>query len=87
LRYFNAAGADPDGDIGEDQNPETHLIPLVLRAAVEIYVASITKHRTGPVCATMFVRVVDIADAHLRALEYLLAKRESCALNLANSRG
>ena len=90
LRYFNAAGADPYGDIGEDHDPETHLIPLVLRAArdetaVEIYgIDYDTKDRT---CVRDYIHVVDIADAHLRALEYLLAKRESCALNLANARG
>ena len=90
LRYFNAAGTDPDGDIGEDHSPETHLIPLVLRAArdktaLEIYG---TDYRTPDgTCVRDYVHVVDIADAHLRALDYLLAKRESCALNLANARG
>jgi UDP-arabinose 4-epimerase len=90
LRYFNAAGADPDGDIGEDHNPETHLIPLVLRAArdktpVEIY--GIDYPTPDGTCVRDYVHVIDIADAHVRALEYLLAKRESCALNLANARG
>ena len=90
LRYFNAAGADPDGDIGEDHNPETHLIPLVLKAArdktaVEIY--GIDYPTPDGTCVRDYVHVIDIADAHLRALEYLLAKRESCALNLANARG
>ena len=90
LRYFNAAGADPDGDIGEDHDPETHLIPLVLRAArdktaVEIY--GIDYQTPDGTCVRDYIHVIDIADAHLRALEYLLAKRESCALNLANARG
>jgi UDP-arabinose 4-epimerase len=90
LRYFNAAGADPDGDIGEDHNPETHLIPLVLRAVrdktpVEIY--GIDYPTPDGSCVRDYVHVIDIADAHVRALEYLLAKRESCALNLANARG
>jgi UDP-glucose-4-epimerase GalE len=90
LRYFNAAGSDPDGDIGEDHDPETHLIPLVLRAArdktaVEIYG---TDYQTQDgTCVRDYIHVVDIADGHLRALGYLLAKRESCALNLANARG
>jgi UDP-glucose 4-epimerase len=90
LRYFNAAGADPNGDIGEDHNPETHLIPLVLRASrdktqVEIYG---TDYPTPDgTCVRDYVHVIDIADAHVRALEYLLAKHESCALNLANARG
>ena len=90
LRYFNAAGADPDGAIGEDHNPETHLIPRVLRAArekaaVEIYGADYPT--PDGTCVRDHVHVIDIADAHLAALEYLLAKRESCALNLANARG
>jgi UDP-glucose 4-epimerase len=90
LRYFNAAGADPDGDIGEHHNPETHLIPQVLRAArdetaVEIYGADY--QTPDGTCVRDYVHVVDLADAHLLALEYLLAKRESCALNLANARG
>src|SRR4029079_5279541 len=90
LRYFNAAGADPDGGIGEDHNPETHLIPLVLRAArdqtaVEIY--GVDYRTPDGTCVRDYIHVVDIADAHLRALEYLLANRESCAMNLANARG
>jgi UDP-arabinose 4-epimerase len=90
LRYFNAAGADPDGDIGEDHNPETHLIPLVLRAtldqtAVEIY--GIDYPTPDGTCVRDYIHVIDIANAHLGALEYLLAKGESCALNLANARG
>jgi UDP-glucose-4-epimerase GalE len=90
LRYFNAAGADPDGDIGEDHNPETHLIPLVLRAArdetaVEIY--GIDYDTPDGTCVRDYIHVVDIAEAHLRALKYLLAKSQSCALNLANARG
>jgi UDP-arabinose 4-epimerase len=90
LRYFNAAGSDPDGDIGEDHDPETHLIPLVLRAArdktaVAIYGADYDT--PDGTCVRDYVHVVDIADAHLRALNYLLAKGESCALNLANARG
>jgi UDP-glucose-4-epimerase GalE len=90
LRYFNAAGSDPDGDIGECHEPETHLIPLVLRAArdqtaVPIYGADYDT--PDGTCVRDYVHVVDIADAHLRALDYLLAKGESCAFNLANARG
>jgi len=90
LRYFNATGADPDGEIGEDHNPETHLIPLVLKAArddtaIEIYGADY--QTPDGTCVRDYIHVVDIADAPLRALEYLLANRDSCALNLANARG
>ena len=90
LRYFNAAGADPDGDIGEDHDPETHLIPLVLRAArdktaVEIF--GIDYDTPDGTCVRDYVHVIDIADAHLRALSYLVAKGQSRAFNLANARG
>lgn len=73
LRYFNAAGADPDGEIGEDHDPETHLIPLVLDAASESD-ASVTVFGTDyptpdGTCIRDYVHVVDLADAHVRALE------------------
>jgi UDP-glucose-4-epimerase GalE len=90
LRYFNAAGADPDGEIGEAHEPETHLIPLVLAAArsggaVDIYG---TDYDTPDgTCVRDYVHVADLADAHVRALDYLLAGGASVALNLANARG
>jgi UDP-arabinose 4-epimerase len=90
LRYFNAAGADPDGEIGEVHDPETHLIPLVLTAAhtgsaVQIFG---TDYETSDgTCIRDYVHVSDIADAHVRALDHLLKERKSCALNLANARG
>jgi UDP-glucose-4-epimerase GalE len=90
LRYFNAAGADPEGEIGEDRDPETHLIPLVLKAARDNKTVSIfgTDYNTPDgTCIRDYIHVVDIADAHLRALDYLLANGKSCALNLANARG
>jgi UDP-glucose-4-epimerase GalE len=90
LRYFNAAGADPDGEIGEAHNPETHLIPRVLEAArtgstVQVFGANYDT--PDGTCVRDYVHVSDVADAHLRALTYLLQGGESCALNLANSRG
>src|ERR1700730_10194130 len=91
LRYFNAAGADSDGEIGECHKPETHLIPLVLQAAlgqrshVEIYgVDYPTADGTG---IRDYIHVEDLADAHLRALEQLYAGCESAALNLGVGRG
>jgi UDP-arabinose 4-epimerase len=91
LRYFNAAGADPDGEIGEDHEPETHLIPLVLRAAlgsgkpVEIYG---TDYPTPDGTAVRdYIHVTDLADAHVRALAGLSAGRDSGALNLGTGRG
>jgi UDP-glucose-4-epimerase GalE len=90
LRYFNAAGADPQGEIGEAHDPETHLIPLVLTAArtgapVRIY--GDDYDTADGSCIRDYIHVSDIADAHVRALGYLLKGGESCALNLANTRG
>ena len=90
LRYFNAAGADPDGEIGEDHEPETHLIPLVLRAArgggpVEIYG---TDYPTPDGTAIRdYIHVTDLADAHVRALADIAAGGDSSALNLGTGRG
>src|SRR5437764_6394592 len=91
LRYFNAAGADPDGEIGEDHDPETHLIPRVLRAAlgrgdpVEIYGSD---YPTPDGTAVRdYIHVVDLADAHVRALEYLIDGGHSAALNLGTGQG
>jgi UDP-glucose-4-epimerase GalE len=81
LRYFNASGADPYGDIGEVHDPEPHLIPNVLAAARDGKAVSIngTDYDTPDgTCVRDYVHVLDIADAHLRALDYLLAKGESC---------
>jgi UDP-arabinose 4-epimerase len=91
LRYFNAAGADPDGETGEDHEPETHLIPLVLRAAlgrgnpVEIYG---TDYPTPDGTAIRdYIHVTDLADAHVRALADLAAGGDSAALNLGTGSG
>jgi UDP-glucose-4-epimerase GalE len=90
LRYFNAAGSDPENEIGEMHDPETHLIPLVLRAAQAGNPVNIfgTDYDTPDgTCIRDYVHVADIADAHVRALNYLLAGGKCCALNLANSQG
>jgi UDP-arabinose 4-epimerase len=91
LRYFNAAGADPDGEIGEDHDPETHLIPLAIGAALgtgaplQIYG---TDYSTPDGTAVRdYVHVADLADAHVRALDYLDAGGESTAFNLGTGRG
>ncbi|MBV9860020.1 MAG: UDP-glucose 4-epimerase GalE [Alphaproteobacteria bacterium] len=91
LRYFNAAGADPDGEIGEEHEPETHLIPLVLRAAsgeggpIEIYG---TDYPTPDGTAIRdYIHVQDLAEAHVRALDYLAGGGESRAINLGTGRG
>ena len=91
LRYFNAAGADPDGEIGEDHDPETHLIPLAIGAALgsrpplEVFG---TDYPTPDGTAVRdYVHVSDLAQAHVRALEYLYAGGASRAFNLGTGRG
>ena len=91
LRYFNAAGADGEGEIGEDHEPETHLIPLVLdaalgrRPAIEVYG---TDYPTPDGTAIRdYIHVDDLADAHLRALERLRSGGASIALNLGTGEG
>lgn len=91
LRYFNAAGADPDGELGECHEPETHLIPLVLQVAsrrrekVTIY-GTDYETRDGT-CERDYVHVCDLATAHLAALDYLAADGESGAFNLGSGEG
>jgi UDP-arabinose 4-epimerase len=91
LRYFNAAGADPDGEIGEVHDPETHLIPLVISAALgEVGPVGVfgTDYPTPDGTAIRdYIHVMDLADAHLRALEYLARGGESVALNLGTGEG
>jgi UDP-arabinose 4-epimerase len=90
LRYFNAAGSDPDGEIGEDHDPETHLIPLVIRAALKgtpISVFGDDYPTPDGTCIRDYVHVMDIAEAHVLALKYLLGGGKSCGMNLANARG
>jgi UDP-arabinose 4-epimerase len=90
LRYFNAAGADPDGEIGEAHDPETHLIPLVLAAArtgAPVRIFGEDYDTSDGTCVRDYVHVTDIAAAHVQALDFLLKGGDSCALNLANKRG
>jgi len=91
LRYFNAAGADPDAEIGEDHDPETHLIPLAIdaargaREALEIYG---TDYPTPDGTAIRdYIHVVDLAEAHLLALDRLRAGDRALRLNLGTGRG
>jgi UDP-arabinose 4-epimerase len=91
LRYFNAAGADPDGETGEQHEPETHLIPLVLEAAagarphIEIF-GNDYDTRDGT-CIRDYIHVTDLADAHIKALEYLLNDGGSDYYNLGTETG
>lgn len=91
LRYFNAAGADPEARIGEHHDPETHLIPLVLDVAIgkrdriEIFGTDYPTH--DGTCVRDYVHVCDLAEAHIRGLEYLLDGNRSDAFNLGTGRG
>ncbi len=91
LRYFNAAGALPDGSIGEDHNPETHLIPLILqvplgkRACITVY--GDDYDTPDGTCLRDYIHVIDLADAHVLALDYLRKGGDSNIFNLGNGRG
>jgi UDP-glucose-4-epimerase GalE len=90
LRYFNAAGCDPDGEIGERHDPETHLIPIVVRAALTSATVSIfgdDYDTPDGTCIRDYIHVNDLADAHILALKYLARGGKSCGINLANSQG
>ncbi|GAB4159318.1 MAG: UDP-glucose 4-epimerase GalE [Planctomycetota bacterium] len=92
LRYFNAAGADPAGRVGEDHRPETHLIPLVLAAALgrreSIDVYGDDYPTPDGTCIRDYVHVTDLADAHVLALRSLLDGRAGfSAFNLGNAKG
>jgi UDP-glucose-4-epimerase GalE len=89
LRYFNAAGADPDGDIGEDHSPEIHLIPRAIAAASggpALQVFGDDYATPDGTCLRDYVHVSDLADAHLRALEMLARGGRSAAYNLGTGR-
>lgn len=91
LRYFNAAGADPEGEIGECHIPETHLIPLVLEAArgkrPYIKVFGTDYETKDGSCIRDYIHVSDLASAHLLALHYLEKGGESDFFNLGNEQG
>ncbi len=91
LRYFNAAGADPEGEIGESHTPETHLIPLVLAAAAgdreNIKVFGTDYETRDGSCVRDYIHVTDLADAHIKAMDYLKQGGESTCMNLGNCTG
>ncbi|MCP3471637.1 UDP-glucose 4-epimerase GalE [Bradyrhizobium sp. CCGUVB1N3] len=90
LRYFNVAGADPEAEIGEAHDPETHLIPLILAAARDATAVKVFGNdydTADGTCVRDYVHVLDIADAQVRALKYLIGGGATCAVNLANERG
>ncbi|EFR40178.1 UDP-glucose 4-epimerase [Selenomonas sp. oral taxon 137 str. F0430] len=91
LRYFNAAGALPDGSIGEDHKTETHLIPLILQVPTgrrdHITVYGDDYLTPDGTCLRDYIHVVDLADAHMRALDYLRRGGESDIFNLGSGSG
>lgn len=91
LRYFNAAGADESGEIGELHDPEPHLIPLALKAAAgsgpELQIFGCDYPTPDGTCIRDYIHVNDLADAHVRAIENLQAGSESFVVNLGTGRG
>ncbi|MBV8809187.1 MAG: UDP-glucose 4-epimerase GalE [Acidobacteriaceae bacterium] len=91
LRYFNASGADPDGELGEAHDPETHLIPLALFAAMgrvpSVKIFGNDYATPDGTCIRDFVHVSDLADAHVAALHWLGRGNASHSFNLGNGRG
>ena len=91
LRYFNAAGADPEAEIGEHHSPETHLVPITLdvalgvRERLQVYGADYPTPDGSAV--RDYIHVADLAEAHRKALEYLIAGGPSAALNLGTGKG
>lgn len=91
LRYFNAAGADPGGELGERHDPETHLIPLALRAAngelPNLTVFGTDYDTPDGTCIRDYVHIMDLCDAHMLALNHLMGGGESRSYNLGNGHG
>ncbi|MDO4910825.1 MAG: UDP-glucose 4-epimerase GalE [Corynebacterium sp.] len=91
LRYFNVAGAKPDGSIGEDHNPETHLLPIVLQVAAgkreKIFIFGDDYNTPDGTNIRDYVHPFDLATAHLKAVEYLRAGNPSTAFNLGSANG
>src|SRR5690606_38406244 len=85
LRYFNAAGADPDGELGEDHSPEIHLIPRTIAAALGgpgVSVFGDDYPTPDGTCLRDYVHVSDLADAHVKALDAMVETDRSGAYNL-----
>jgi UDP-glucose 4-epimerase len=91
FRYFNAAGADPNGLLGEDHNPETHLIPLVLQTALgqreSVSIYGTDYPTPDGTCVRDYIHVTDLADAHILGLEYLMQGGNTTVFNLGNGNG
>jgi UDP-glucose 4-epimerase len=87
FRYFNLAGADPDGEMGEDHEPETHLIPRIIQNLNNVEVYGKDYDTTDGTCVRDYVHVCDVAEAHLNAAKYLLEGNKPIILNLGTGKG
>jgi UDP-glucose 4-epimerase len=90
LRYFNAAGADPEGELGEDHSPESHLIPLVIKSALDktsVPVFGTDYNTPDGTCIRDYIHVTDLANAHILALRKLEQGKHSGIYNMGNGNG
>lgn len=91
LRYFNACGADAKGDLGEDHEPESHLIPIVLQVPLgkreQVYIFGDDYNTPDGTCIRDYVHVTDLATAHIKALEYMVKNNVSARFNLGSGKG
>lgn len=91
LRYFNAAGADPDAEVGERHDPETHLIPLVLDVAAgkrpDVKIFGTDYETPDGTCIRDYIHVTDLSEAHILALNYISSGGPSDSFNLGNGKG
>jgi UDP-glucose 4-epimerase len=91
LRYFNACGADAAGDLGEDHEPESHLIPIVLQVPAgkreKVYIFGNDYNTPDGTCIRDYIHVTDLATAHIQALEYIVKNNESIKFNLGSGKG
>ena len=91
LRYFNACGADADGDLGEDHDPESHLIPIILQVArgmrKSLSIFGNDYNTMDGTCIRDYIHVTDLATAHIKALDYIIKENKSATFNLGSGKG
>jgi UDP-glucose 4-epimerase len=87
FRYFNLAGADPEGEMGECHDPETHLIPKIFQNLNNFFINGKDYSTLDGTCIRDYVHVSDVADAHVAAANYLLQGKKSCIMNLGTEKG
>ena len=91
LRYFNACGADADGDLGEDHSPESHLIPIILQVArgmrEKLSIFGDDYNTPDGTCVRDYIHVSDLASAHIKALDYIIKHNKSATFNLGSGKG